>query len=207
MKYTAFFSSFKLEMAPRKRAKLEPESSAPVAEKMDEVQTLDSNDSAAPISMAPTSRLIVKGLPNHTTEARLRKVFEAKGTITDIRLMFTRNGRFRQFAFVGYTTVEEAEQAKRFFDRTFFDTHRMTVEFATSKLDDPSSVPVRPWSIYSKGSSRHDEYERRKENERRAQAGVPSLEEEEEQKRQKDREERKLRRRQESVMVPSLNLS
>ena len=97
-----------------------------------------------------SSRIIVKNLPGHVTETRLRDVFGEKGTVTDLKLMYTRAGVFRRFAFVGFASAEEAKNAVNYFDKSFIDTSRIVVEEAKS-LDDPSLS--RPWSIYSAGSS------------------------------------------------------
>jgi len=39
-----------------------------------------------------------------------------------------RDGRTRQFGFVGYRTEEEAKDAAKYFHRSFFDTSRLTCE-------------------------------------------------------------------------------
>ena len=41
-------------------------------------------------SQEKTSRLIVKNLPKHIQESRLRKIFEKHGTITDLKLVKTK---------------------------------------------------------------------------------------------------------------------
>ena len=77
-----------------------------------------------------TSRIIVKNLPKWATEDRLRKHFGSKGQITDIKLVHTRSGVFRRFAYIGFVSIDEAAAAVKFFDRTFHDTSRIQVEFA-----------------------------------------------------------------------------
>lgn len=44
-------------------------------------------------------------------------MFSEKGTVTDVQLKYTPEGKFRQFAFIGYQNEEEAEEAIRHFDR------------------------------------------------------------------------------------------
>ena len=98
-----------------------------------------------------TSRLCVKGLPKHAGDDQLRKLFSEKGRVTDAKVARTRcvrtagskgaqqrpfwtlsaacrDGSSRQFAFVGFHTVEEAEAAQKYFDRTFMGTVRIAVE-------------------------------------------------------------------------------
>ncbi|CAA2964808.1 multiple RNA-binding domain-containing 1 isoform X1 [Olea europaea subsp. europaea] len=60
--------------------------------------------------------------------------------------MRTRDGKSRQFGFVGYRTEQEAEEAIKYFDKSFMDTRRITCEIAW-KVGDPE-IP-RPWSRYS----------------------------------------------------------
>jgi multiple RNA-binding domain-containing protein 1 len=78
----------------------------------------------------PTSRIIVKNLPKWCTEDQLRKSFSAKGQVTDVKLMYTRSGVFRRFAFIGFVSVDEAVAAVKYFNRTFIDTSRVEVDFA-----------------------------------------------------------------------------
>jgi len=39
-------------------------------------------------------------------------------------------GRSRQFGFIGYRTSEEAAAALKYFQNTFFDTSKITIEYA-----------------------------------------------------------------------------
>ncbi|KAG0563042.1 hypothetical protein KC19_9G192500 [Ceratodon purpureus] len=102
-------------------------------------------------SSAGSSRICVKNLPRYVTEERLREHFAAKGEVTDAKIIRTRDGRTRQFGFVGYRTEEEAKDAAKYFHRSFFDTSRLTCELAQS-VGDPN-LP-RPWSRHSEGSSK-----------------------------------------------------
>ncbi|KPP66557.1 hypothetical protein Z043_114928, partial [Scleropages formosus] len=69
-------------------------------------------------------------------EERLRAMFSAFGTLTDCVLKFTKEGKFRRFAFVGFREEEDAERATRHFHRSFVDTSRISVRaaFATGPL-------------------------------------------------------------------------
>ncbi|TID17260.1 hypothetical protein CANINC_004024 [Pichia inconspicua] len=86
------------------------------------------------------SRVIVKGLPTYYTEDKLREHFEKKGTVTDVKLKRKNNGESRRFAFIGYRDVQDAESAVKFFNNSFIDTSRITVELAKSFID--PNVPI-----------------------------------------------------------------
>lgn len=92
------------------------------------------------------SRLCVKNLPKHATEERLRDYFSQKGEVTDAKLMRTRDGKSRQFGFVGFRSEKEAAEALKFFNGSFMDTYRITCEIAR-KVGDPEMS--RPWSRHS----------------------------------------------------------
>ncbi|ONI11422.1 hypothetical protein PRUPE_4G106000 [Prunus persica] len=92
------------------------------------------------------SRICVKNLPKHVNESRLREFFSEKGEITDAKLMRTKEGKSRQFAFIGFRTESESEEAMKYYNRSFLDTCRITCEIAR-KVGDPE-IP-RPWSRHS----------------------------------------------------------
>ncbi|KAK8664519.1 hypothetical protein V6N13_084305 [Hibiscus sabdariffa] len=92
------------------------------------------------------SRICVKNLPKHVAEERLRDFFSQKGEVTDAKLMRTRDGKSRQFAFIGYRTEQEAEEAIKYFNKSYLDTSRIICEIAR-KVGDPNTP--RPWSRYS----------------------------------------------------------
>ncbi|KAF5811229.1 putative RNA recognition motif domain, nucleotide-binding alpha-beta plait domain superfamily [Helianthus annuus] len=92
------------------------------------------------------SRICVKNLPKHATEERIRDYFSQKGEVTDAKLMRTRDGKSRQFGFVGFRTEKEAAEALKFFHGSFMDTYRLTCEIARQVGD--SEMP-RPWSRHS----------------------------------------------------------
>jgi len=99
------------------------------------------------------SRLIVKGLPKHMTEARLRDEFSEAGEVTDVKVMKTADGRSRQFGFVGFRREEDARNARRLLNQTFLDTSRLTVDFARPVGD--GAIP-RAWSKYTKEKERKE---------------------------------------------------
>lgn len=96
-----------------------------------------------------TSRLIVKNIPRHITEDRLKQHFTSKGIVTDVKIM-RKGDKSRLFCFIGYKTEQEAVQAKKFFHNSFIDTSRVVVDYAK-----PQGDPLLPraWSKHSKGSS------------------------------------------------------
>ncbi|CAH8270172.1 unnamed protein product [Arabidopsis lyrata] len=77
------------------------------------------------------SRIIVKNLPpKYMTEDRLRNVFSKKGEITDVKLRRKSDGRSRQFAYIGFRTEQEAQDAITYFNKSFIDTIQISVEVA-----------------------------------------------------------------------------
>ncbi|CAM8961811.1 unnamed protein product [Rhodiola kirilowii] len=98
------------------------------------------------LSLASPSRICVKNLPKYVSDDRLREYFSQKGEITDAKLMRTIDGKSRQFAFIGYRSGLEAQEAIKYFDRSFLDSSRIQCEIA-HKVGDPN-IP-RPWSRYS----------------------------------------------------------
>ena len=97
------------------------------------------------------SRLIVKNLPKNITDKKLKEHFSQKGLVTDIQLKYTKDGKFRRFAFIGFKTEEQAIAAKEYFDKTCIDTCTISVEHCASLGD--SSKP-RSWSKYASDSSK-----------------------------------------------------
>ncbi|EYU30293.1 hypothetical protein MIMGU_mgv1a0257881mg, partial [Erythranthe guttata] len=97
------------------------------------------------------SRICVKNFPKYVAEVRLREFFSQKGEVTDAKLMRTKDGKSRQFGFVGFRTEHEAEEATNYFNKSFLDTCRITCEYGrrqiAQKVGDPN-IP-RPWSRHS----------------------------------------------------------
>lgn len=60
-------------------------------------------------------------------EERLRAMFGAVGTLTDCSLKYTKEGVFRKFAFIGYSSEAEADQAIKQLNKTFIDASRIQV--------------------------------------------------------------------------------
>lgn len=98
------------------------------------------------------SRLIIKNLPKSIKEERLRSIFAAKGEITDLRLVYTKEGKFRCFGFVGFKDESVATKVLNYFNNTYIDTSKIHVEIAK----DLGAALPRPWSKYTEGSSAHE---------------------------------------------------
>ncbi|CAH0476730.1 unnamed protein product [Peronospora belbahrii] len=100
-----------------------------------------------------STRLYVQKLPAYVDSARLREHFEAQGEVTDACVIRTKDGsKSRRFGFVGFKSEKQAEQARKFFHKSFFDTCRIDVHVALLRNSDEID---RPWSKYSAGSGRY----------------------------------------------------
>lgn len=64
------------------------------------------------------------------SEEKIRQHFGDGFVITDCSLKYTRSGQFRQFAFIGFQSDEDAQAALDKFDKTFINTSRISIEFA-----------------------------------------------------------------------------
>lgn len=106
------------------------------------------------------SRLIVKNLPKVVSEQKLRSLFSQKGTITDVQLKY-KDGKFRQFAFIGYENDESAQEAVKFFNDTFVGTSKIRVEVCATLGDE--SKP-KSWSKYAKDSTAYKKKEKVKKS-------------------------------------------
>ncbi|KAJ2342020.1 Multiple RNA-binding domain-containing protein 1, partial [Coemansia sp. RSA 2671] len=101
-----------------------------------------------------SSRIVVKNLPKHITEERFRGHFSGRGEVTDAKLMYTERGQFRRFGFVGYRSEDEALAAQQYFNNSFIDTSKVSVEIAKPFGD--ASLP-RAWSVYTKGTTLYNQ--------------------------------------------------
>ena len=86
-----------------------------------------------------SSRIIIKNLPHNITPTRLKSHFSSSqsgttffsATVTDAKLVTDpKSGKSRGFAFVGYRTPEEAEKAVQYYNGTFVDMRKVSVEIA-----------------------------------------------------------------------------
>ncbi|KAJ7590213.1 RNA-binding domain-containing protein [Mycena floridula] len=106
------------------------------------------------------SRLLIKNLPAYVTPVRLREHFEQRGgTITDSKVAFSQNGASRRFGFVGYKTEDQAREALEWFDKTYIDSARISVEVVQGAKDAPAPRPNKRPRL---GPSPHDDSEPKK---------------------------------------------
>jgi len=84
--------------------------------------------------------LYVGNLPHSTTEAELRSVFEAHGTVEKVTLMTDRDtGRSRGFGFVEMTNASEADKAITALNGTELRGRTLTINEAKPRSDRPRS--------------------------------------------------------------------
>lgn len=90
-----------------------------------------------------STRIIVKNLPHNITPTRLKSHFSSSQSgqshfsaqVTDAKLVTdTKTGKSRGFAFVGYKTCEDAQNAVEWFNGTFVDMRKIVVEIAKPVL-------------------------------------------------------------------------
>eukprot|EP01024_Parvocaulis_polyphysoides_P075434 TRINITY_DN9745_c1_g5_i2.p1 TRINITY_DN9745_c1_g5~~TRINITY_DN9745_c1_g5_i2.p1 ORF type:complete len:404 (+),score=77.74 TRINITY_DN9745_c1_g5_i2:136-1347(+) len=105
--------------------------------------------------MGSNSRVCFKNLPKYASEQKIKEYLGSFTEITDLKLMKTKEGKSRQFAFVGLKTPEEAQKVVKHFNNSYMDTAKLTVEVAREigKQADGAKDQQRAWSKYSQGSS------------------------------------------------------
>ena len=84
------------------------------------------------------SRLFVGNLPYQTMENDLQEYFSQAGVVSSVNLMLDKfTGKSRGFAFVEYSTAEEANKAVEMFHNKEFQGRQLTVNIARPKEDRP----------------------------------------------------------------------
>ncbi|XP_075977472.1 putative RNA-binding protein 19 [Anticarsia gemmatalis] len=96
------------------------------------------------------SRLIVKNLPNKVTVEKLKDIFSEKGEVTDVQLKYTKDGKFRNFGFIGYRSEEQATEARDYFDGTCINSMQIQVQTCANLGDEKKP---KAWSKYAPDSS------------------------------------------------------
>jgi multiple RNA-binding domain-containing protein 1 len=69
------------------------------------------------------------------TEEKLKTTFSRKGLVTDLQLKYTKEGKFRGFAFVGFRTEDEANEARDYFHGTYIGAAKIDVRTCTDLGD------------------------------------------------------------------------
>ncbi|XP_023938521.2 probable RNA-binding protein 19 [Bicyclus anynana] len=96
------------------------------------------------------SRLIIKNLPNKVTVEKIKEIFGEKGEVTDVQLKYTKDGKFRNFGFVGYRTEEQASAAREHFDSSYVNSMKINVEVCANLGDEKKP---KAWSKYASDST------------------------------------------------------
>jgi multiple RNA-binding domain-containing protein 1 len=73
------------------------------------------------------SRICIKGLPLGSSEEKLRAFLAHLGDVTDVKIARTKDGRSRQFAFVGFKSDGSAATAVRKFNNAYMGTSKLVV--------------------------------------------------------------------------------
>jgi cold-inducible RNA-binding protein len=85
-----------------------------------------------------STKLFVGNLSFNTTENDLQEAFAAHGQVVEANLMMDRmTGRSRGFAFITYSTPEEAQKAITAMNGAKLDGRALTVNIARPKEDRP----------------------------------------------------------------------
>ena len=84
------------------------------------------------------SRLFVGNLAYQTLENDLQEYFSQAGIVTSVNLMMDKfTGKSRGFAFIEFSTAEEANKAVEMFHNKEFQGRTLTVNIARPKEDRP----------------------------------------------------------------------
>ena len=86
-----------------------------------------------------STKLFVGNLSFNTTENDLQEAFAPRGQVVEANLMMDRmTGRSRGFAFITYSTPEEAQKAISAMNGAQLDGRALTVNIARPKEDRPA---------------------------------------------------------------------
>lgn len=108
------------------------------------------------------SRVIVKNLPLNIDEEKLKKHFEAQAPVTDVKLMKTRSGKSRRFGFLGFKSDEDATKVVKYFNGSFINTARISVEVAQT-FGEGSTAPISFKEKKRLADAREQEFKRKAE--------------------------------------------
>ncbi len=91
--------------------------------------------------MSNQSRLFVGNLSYRTLENDLQDYFSQAGVVASVNIMFDKfTGKSRGFAFVEYSTAEEALKAVEMFHNKEFQGRQLTVNVARPREERPPAV-------------------------------------------------------------------
>ena len=97
------------------------------------------------------SRICVKNIGKSCNEAQLKDVFSKKGEITDVKIIKNQNSHnSRNFAFIGFRTELQAEEAIKYFNNTFIGLSRISVELARKLGDHDLKAEKQKHSLSAK---------------------------------------------------------
>eukprot|EP01031_Cornospumella_fuschlensis_P045866 gene45866-56136_t len=89
------------------------------------------------------SRICVKNIGKNAKEEDLRQMFASRGEVTDVKVIKTKDGKSRGFAFVGFRSDEQAKEAMKYFNNTYIGLSRISIEVA-KKLEHHESDNTSP---------------------------------------------------------------
>lgn len=92
------------------------------------------------------SRIIVKNIPKNSTENELKDFFSSKGDVTDVKIISTKDGKSRNFAYIGFKSENQAKVAIKYYNNSYLKTNRLNVEEALTQYDKKLK---KPWSKHS----------------------------------------------------------
>lgn len=94
----------------------------------------------------------------------MRELFSEKGQITDVQLKYKKDGAFRQFAFIGYESEDQASSAVEYFNNTCVQTNRIKVELCSVLGADKK--PTTSENTPNAESEEKDELKKKNKNDR-----------------------------------------
>ena len=118
------------------------------------------------------SRICVKNIGKNTSDKQLRELFSSKGEVTDVKVITTKDGQSRRFAFVGFRTDVQATEAQKHFNNTFIGLSKISVEMA-KKFNDQTlkeskqkiaDKKAKPTKQVKNDINEHNEEEKKKSN-------------------------------------------
>ena len=75
---------------------------------------------------------MIRNVPFQATDAEVQQLFESFGELVDVRLSHKATGGHRGFAFVQYSSAEEAKVPKESLERSHMYGRKLVIEFAAA---------------------------------------------------------------------------